>query len=215
MNALAALAPPAAAVAVRALGATLRLTEAGVESMQALWEDPRPLIYAVWHGRILMVPWLSARFERARAVRVLASRSRDGELVARWVARFGMSVVRGSSSRGGAGALRALAAAVRAGHDVAVVPDGPRGPRERLQAGLVVLAAVTGAPVIPLGFAARPARRLHSWDRFLVPLPFARAAVVFGKAATVPRDADREHARAALERALFEVTEAADRLVGA
>lgn len=215
MSALAALAPPAAAVAVRALGATLRLTEAGVESMQALWEDPRPLIYAVWHGRILMVPWLSARFERARAVRVLASRSRDGELVARWVARFGMSVVRGSSSRGGAGALRALAAAVRAGHDVAVVPDGPRGPRERLQAGLVVLAAVTGAPVIPLGFAARPARRLHSWDRFLVPLPFARAAVVFGKAATVPRDADREHARADLERALCEVTEAADRLVGA
>lgn len=215
MNALAALAPPAAAVAVRALGATLRLTEAGVESMQALWEDPRPLIYAVWHGRILMVPWLSARFERARAVRVLASRSRDGELVARWVAHFGMSVVRGSSSRGGAGALRALAAAVRAGHDVAVVPDGPRGPRERLQAGLVVLAAVTGAPVIPLGFAARPARRLHSWDRFLVPLPFARAAVVFGKAATVPRDADREHARADLERALCEVTEAADRLVGA
>jgi lysophospholipid acyltransferase (LPLAT)-like uncharacterized protein len=215
VSALAALAPPAAAVAVRALGATLRLTEAGVESMQTLWEDPRPLIYAVWHGRILMVPWLSARFERARAVRVLASRSRDGELVARWVARFGMSVVRGSSSRGGAGALRALAAAVRAGHDVAVVPDGPRGPRERLQAGLVVLAAVTGAPVIPLGFAARPARRLHSWDRFLVPLPFARAAVVFGKAATVPRDADREHARADLERALCEVTEAADRLVGA
>ncbi len=215
MSALAALAPPAAAVAVRALGATLRLTEAGVESMQALWDDPRPLIYAVWHGRILMVPWLSARFERARAVRVLASRSRDGELVARWVARFGMSVVRGSSSRGGAGALRALAAAVRAGQDVAVVPDGPRGPRERLQAGLVVLAAVTGAPVIPLGFAARPARRLHSWDRFLVPLPFARAAVVFGKAATVPRDADREHARAELERALCEVTEAADRLVGA
>ena len=215
MSALAALAPPAAAVAVRALGATLRLTEAGVESMQALWADPRPLIYSVWHGRILMVPWLSARFEGARAVRVLASRSRDGELVARWVARFGMSVVRGSSSRGGAGALRALAAAVRAGQDVAVVPDGPRGPRERLQAGLVVLAAVTGAPVIPLGFAARPARRLHSWDRFLVPLPFARAAVVFGKAATVSRDADREHARAELERALCEATEAADRLVGA
>ena len=61
---------------------------------------------------------------------------------------------------------------------------------------------LTGAPVVPLGFAARPARRLHSWDRFLVPLPFARAAVVFGKAATVPRDADREHARADLERAL-------------
>jgi lysophospholipid acyltransferase (LPLAT)-like uncharacterized protein len=205
VSALAALAPPVAAVAVRALGATLRLTEDGVESMQALWTARQPLIYAVWHGRILMVPWLNQRLRRTR----------DGELVARWVAHFGLSVVRGSSSRGGAEALRALATAVRAGQDVAVVPDGPRGPREQLQAGLVVLAAVTGAPVVPLGFAARPARRLASWDRLLVPWPFARAAVVFGKAATVPRRADRETARADLERALREVTETADRLVGA
>jgi lysophospholipid acyltransferase (LPLAT)-like uncharacterized protein len=218
VSALATLAPPVAAAAVRVLGATLRLTEAGVDAMEPLWAAGQPLIYAAWHGRILMIPWLSARFERrrgARAVRVLASRSRDGELVARWVGHFGMSVVRGSSSRGGAEALRALAAAVRAGQDVAVVPDGPRGPRERVQGGLAVLAAVTGAPVVPLGFAARPARRLASWDRFLVPLPFARAAVVFGKAATVPRGADRELARADLERALREVTETADRLVGA
>ena len=217
MSPLATLAPPVAAVAVRALGATLRLTEQGVESMQALWAAGQPLIYAAWHGRILMIPWLNVRLGRtrgARAVRVLTSRSHDGELVARWIARFGLSVVRGSSSRGGAEALRALAAAVRAGQDVAVVPDGPRGPRERLQAGLVVLAATTGAPVVPLAFAARPAHRLASWDRFLVPLPFARAAVVFGAATTVPRGADRERARVDLERALREVTATADRLVG-
>jgi len=78
-----------------------------------------------------------------------------------------------------------------------------------------VLAAATGAPIVPCGFAARPARRLASWDRFLVPLPFARAAVVFGKPAVVPRDADRETARADLERTLAEVTESADRLVDA
>ena len=218
MSALAPLAPPVAAVAVRALGATLRLTEDGVESMQALWTARQPVIYAVWHGRILMIPWLNQRLCRtrgARAARVLASRSRDGELVARWVRHFGLSVVRGSSSRGGAEALRVLATALRAGQDVAVVPDGPRGPRERLQAGLVVLAALTGAPVVPLGFAACPARRLASWDRFLVPWPFARAAIVFGKPATVPRGADRETARADLERALREVTGTADRLVGA
>lgn len=218
MNVLATLAPPVAAAAVRVLGATLRITEEGVEAMEPLWAARQPLIYAAWHGRILMIPWLSGRFERrrgARTVSVLASRSRDGELVARWVSRFGMSVVRGSSSRGGAEALRALTAAVRAGQDVAVVPDGPRGPRERLQAGLVVLAAATGAPVIPLGFAAHPAQRFASWDRFLMPLPFARAAVVFGKAATVPRGAEREPARADLERALREATETADRLVGA
>ena len=218
MSALAELAPPAAAVAVRALGATLRLTERGVDALRPRWAAGQPLIYAVWHGRILMIPWLNARLRRtrgARAVRVLASRSRDGELVARWVARFGLSVVRGSSSRGGAEALRALAAAVRAGQDVAVVPDGPLGPRERVQAGIVVLAASTGAPIVPLAFAARPARRLASWDRFLVPLPFARAAVVFGTAATVSRDVDREIARVGVEHALHDVTAMADRLVGA
>jgi len=218
VSALAALAPPVAAAVVRALGATLRLHEEGVEALEPRWAAGQPLIYAVWHGRILMIPWLTARMRRtrgARALRVLASRSRDGEMVARWATRFGLSVVRGSSSRGGAAALRALAASVRAGEDVAVVPDGPRGPRERLQAGLVVLAAATGAPIVPLAFAARPARRLASWDRFLVPLPFARAAVVFGTAATVPRGADRETVRADVERALREVTEAADRMVGA
>jgi len=212
------LVPPLAAAAVRALGITLRITDQGAEALEPLWAERRPLIYAVWHGRILMVPWLNVRLRRtrgARLARVLASRSRDGELVARWVQRFGLSVVRGSSSRGGAQALRALAAAVRAGEDVAVVPDGPRGPAERVQPGVVVLAALTGAPVVPFGFSARPARRLHSWDRFMVPLPFARAAVVFGAAAVVSREADRETARIDLERTLQEVTERADRLVGA
>ncbi len=210
--------PGLAAVAVRALGATLSLTAEGVEALEPLWAARRPLIYMVWHGRILMVPWLNrhlCRTHGARPARVLASRSRDGELVARWVARFGLPVVRGSSSRGGSDALRALLAAVRGGEDVAVVPDGPRGPRERLQGGVVALAALTGAPVVPLGFAARPARRLASWDRFLVPLPFARAAAVFGKPAVVAREADRESVRADLERVLHEVTESADRLVGA
>ena len=201
MTAREALVPPLAAGAVRALGATLRLREEGVEALQPLWTAGQPLIYAVWHGRILMVPWLNARLRRtrgARSVRVLASRSRDGELAARLAARFGLSVVRGSSSRSGGAALRELTTAVRGGEDVAVVPDGPRG-----------------APIVPCGFAARPARRLASWDRFLVPLPFARAAVVFGKPAVVPRDADRETARADLERTLAEVTESADRLVDA
>jgi lysophospholipid acyltransferase (LPLAT)-like uncharacterized protein len=212
------LGPPLAAAAVRALGATLRISDQGVEALEPLWAARQPLIYAVWHGRILMVPWLNVQLRRtrgARLARVLASRSRDGEMVARWVQRFGLAVVRGSSSRGGAAALRALAAAVQAGEDVAVVPDGPRGPAERLQPGVVALAALTGAPIVPFGFSARPARRLHSWDRFMVPLPFARAAVVFGTAALVSREADRETVRADLERSLQEVTARADRLVGA
>jgi lysophospholipid acyltransferase (LPLAT)-like uncharacterized protein len=210
--------PAVAATAVRVLGATLSVRAAGVEPLRPLWRERRPLIYAVWHGRILIVPWLNARLRRregARPVRVLASRSRDGQLMADFARRFGLGVVRGSSSRGGAAALRALARAVRAGEDVAVIPDGPRGPARRLQPGIVALAAATGAPIVPVGVAARPARRLGSWDRFMVPAPFARCAVVFGRPVEVTRRDDREHARARVERALEDATEAADALAGA
>jgi lysophospholipid acyltransferase (LPLAT)-like uncharacterized protein len=213
---LAAVGPPLTAHGVRLLGATLRLRLAGLDGVAAAWRAHRPVIYAVWHGRILMVPWANARLRAtlgARAPRVLASRSHDGELVARWVTRFGLAVVRGSSSRGGAAALRLLAAALRAGEDVAIVPDGPRGPRCRVQPGTVALGALTGAPIVPVAFAARPARRLATWDEFLVPLPFARAALVFGPLVEIKRDADRERARVGVEQALVDVTAAADRLV--
>jgi lysophospholipid acyltransferase (LPLAT)-like uncharacterized protein len=212
------LLPAAAALGVRVLGATLSVRAEGVDAVRPLWRTGCPLIYAVWHGRILIVPWLNARFRRtegARTVRVLASRSRDGDLVAGFVRRFGMEVVRGSSSRGGLAALRELARTVHAGQDVAVVPDGPRGPACRAQAGIVSLAATTGAPIVPVGVAARPARRLASWDRFLVPAPFARCAIVFGTTLRVGRRDDREAVRAAVERALQEATDRADRLVAA
>jgi lysophospholipid acyltransferase (LPLAT)-like uncharacterized protein len=213
-----ATAPALAAAAVRVLGSTLRLTVIGLEALLPTWRERRPVIYALWHGRLLMVPWVGARFASARGprrIRVLASRSRDGELMARFVRRFGLEAVRGSSSRGGAAAVRQLAAALRAGDDVVLAPDGPRGPRQRVQPGLAALAALTGAPVVPLAFAARPARRLHTWDAFLIPAPFARCALVVGEAVCVRRDEDREAATGRLERALERTTAAADRAVSA
>ena len=210
------LAPGLAAFAVRLLGVTLRLTILGLEALLPAWRERRPLIYALWHGRLLMVPWVSARLAPTRGprtIRVLASRSRDGELIARFAHRFGLETVRGSSSRGGATALRALAAALRAGDDVVVAPDGPRGPRHRVQPGLVALAAMTGAPIVPLAFGARPARTLDTWDAFLVPAPVARCALVFGGLVRVEADDDRDEARDRLERALVATTAAADRAV--
>jgi lysophospholipid acyltransferase (LPLAT)-like uncharacterized protein len=208
----------AGALAVRALGLTLRLTVVGLDALRPAWRERRPLIYALWHGRLLMAPWLSLRLGGARGdrgIRVLASRSRDGELMTRFVRRFGLEAVRGSSSRGGAAAVRALAAALRAGDDVVLAPDGPRGPRQRVQPGLPALAALTGAPVVPLAFAARPARALGTWDAMLIPAPFARCAVVFGDVVCVRRDEDRAAAAARLERALDSATAAADRMVSA
>lgn len=209
------LLPLAAARAVRGLGATLRLTLDGVDAVAPLWAAGRPVIYAVWHGRILLCPWANERMRRthgARRTTALASRSRDGELVARYVERFGLAVVRGSSSRGGAMALRALAAALAAGDDVVVVPDGPRGPSRRVQPGVVALAALTGAPVVPLGMSAHPAVTLRTWDRFQVPVPFARVGLHFGAPIAMARALDRDAAERDLTAALDAATAVADRL---
>lgn len=211
-----ALAPTLAAAAVRLLGLTLRLTIVGLEALAPTWRERRPVIYALWHGRLLMVPWISARLaltRGARPIHVLASRSRDGELIARFAHRFGLATVRGSSSRGGASAMRALVAALAAGDDIVIVPDGPRGPRERVQPGLPALAASTGAPVVPVAFAARPARTLATWDGFQIPAPFARCAFVVGDPVHVKASDDPEDARARLEHALSTTTAAADRAV--
>jgi len=208
--------PAAAVCAVRALGTTLRVSVIGAGPLAPLWAARRPLIYIVWHGRILMAPWANARLRRshgARGVTVLASRSRDGELIARYVERFALGVVRGSSSHGGASALRSLAAAVKAGEDVVIVPDGPRGPRGVLAPGVVALAALTGAPVVPFALSARPAVTLASWDAFQIPLPWSRLAVAFGAPVVVAADADRDVARRDLTVALDAATAMADRLV--
>jgi lysophospholipid acyltransferase (LPLAT)-like uncharacterized protein len=211
------LTPPLAAALVRGLGMTLRLTVEGVAELAPLWHSGRPVIYALWHGQLLMVPWLNARLRRvagARPARVLVSRSGDGELMTRYVQQFGIEVIRGSTSRGGAGAARALLAALQAGEDIAVVPDGPRGPRGHAQPGVVALAALSGAPIVPLGFAASPAWRLSTWDGFMVPMPFARAAAAIGTPLVVDRDTDRGRALKDLEEALSETVATAEHRVG-
>lgn len=210
------LVPPIAVGVARIVGATLRVRTAGLEGLAPLADEP--LIFAGWHGRAVMMPWFNGRMRAARGTRpikVLASRSRDGEMLARFVGAFGLGVVRGSSSRGGAAALRALVAAVRAGCDIAVAPDGPRGPARQVQPGVVMLAAATGAPIVPMAFGAHPGRRLGSWDGCIVPAPFARCAYVFGPVMRVARRADLEEARTTLALALDRVTADADGLAAA
>ena len=200
---------------VRALASSLRVREFASPGLETRWRGGEPVIYAVWHGQILLLPHLYGRRFRVQA---LTSRSRDGEILSRFVQGFGVRVVRGSSSRGGARALAALARVIcDEGANVLIVPDGPRGPRHVAQGGAVMLAKLTGVPVVPLAFGAAPCSVLRSWDAFVVPHPFARAAVVFGDPIVVPRDADRdliEAKRRELEVALQHLTAEAKRMVG-
>jgi len=190
--------PVLGAIALRALGATLRVRREEA-AVAPLWAARAPVIYAVWHGRLLLLPYLYGH----RGSRVLASRSRDGELVARWIRRFGLEPVRGSSTRGGGEALRLLTRALRSGHEVVVVPDGPKGPREVLKPGVIALARLTGAPIVPMALGASREWRLRSWDEFRIPKPFARCVMRFGEPIYVARHrAGEEAARKDVEAAL-------------
>jgi lysophospholipid acyltransferase (LPLAT)-like uncharacterized protein len=165
---------------------TVRFETGGASNYQREWDAGRPVIFTLWHGRLLPLSW----FHRAWNLVTLISASSDGEYIARVVQRWGYDVVRGSSSRGGGRALRELIGQLRAGRSVAVTPDGPRGPRERLKPGVLVAAQLTGLALLPVSAGADHAWWFEGWDRFMVPRPFARVRILYGEPVFVPRDAD-------------------------
>ena len=160
-----------------------------------------PVIFVLWHGRLLPIGFV----HRGQGAVGLASRSADGEYISRVLQHWGMGMVRGSSSRGGDTAFRELIRAVRAGRSVAITPDGPRGPRERVKHGVLQLAQITGAPLIPIAAAASRAWWFESWDRFLIPQPFARLHVEYADPMFIPRGADLEAAAQQTESVLGEL----------
>ncbi len=141
--------PPIGAVLIRSVARSMRFETQGHEAVDALYREGRAIILAFWHAQQLMIPI----GYRGKGAHVLISRHGDGEIIARIIARFGHQAVRGSSTRGGAGALRALIKLGRSGRDVVVTPDGPKGPRHVVKLGVIQLAKATGLPIVPLAFA--------------------------------------------------------------
>lgn len=136
----------------------MRFSTGGHEAVDALYGEGRPIILAFWHSQQLMIPI----GYRGTGSHVLISRHGDGEIIARIIARFGHEAVRGSSTRGGAGALRALIKLGRSGRDVVVTPDGPKGPRHVAKLGVIHLAKATGLPIVPLAFACSKKNSLRA-----------------------------------------------------
>ena len=167
------------------LGTTLRFQREGEEHFLQFRRQGCPVIFTFWHSRILPLSHL----HRRQGVVVLVSRHRDGEYIARLVERRGFGLARGSSTRGGAQGLRELIRALREGRDIAVTPDGPRGPERVFKPGALAAAQAAGAPVIPVAVDASRAWWVNSWDRFMIPQPFARMGVRYGQPRWVPRDA--------------------------
>jgi lysophospholipid acyltransferase (LPLAT)-like uncharacterized protein len=196
---------------IRLLRATVRLRHHGDERVRQ-WElGEQRFILAFWHRHLLLMPY-AYRGGRGRRISVLVSQSGDGELIARTVARLGIDSSRGSSSRGGIAGMRSLLRKAADGWDIAFTPDGPKGPASEVQPGVILAAASTGLPIVPVAVAASRAKRLRSWDRFLVPLPLSTVCFVYGEPLNVERRGDLEEAAAELKRRLDGVEAEADRL---
>ncbi|MDD3760360.1 MAG: lysophospholipid acyltransferase family protein [Acidithiobacillus sp.] len=177
-----------AALVLRGVAQSLRWQEEGADRIRALRESGQPIILAFWHGRLALIPAAYRRIGGQR-VKILISEHRDGELIAQVMSHWGYEAVRGSSRRGALKGAKGMLRAAREGYDLAITPDGPRGPREQLQAGVLELARWTGLPVVPVTFSARWGRRFASWDHFLFPLPGSRAVVLWGEPMYIATDA--------------------------
>lgn len=193
-----------------------------VSTLRVKWDDragladgalPGPVIFCLWHNRLAlcMCAWRNyvRRHVPDKNLAALISASRDGALLAAVLEQYGVQPVRGSSSRRGPQALLELTSWMERGYNLAITPDGPRGPRCVVQPGVAALGQLTGAPVIPLSYRISRKFTLRSWDQFQIPLPFSRGEIIFGKPIYFPRtasDAEREVLRKQLEEALRAIT---------
>lgn len=200
-------------ILIRLIGSTWRVEWRGEEHLERARELSERVIFSFWHGRLLVLSYT----HRHRKIQVLASEHPDGDLMGRTISWLGFGHLKGSSTRGGARALRDLCRVLREGFDVGLTVDGPRGPRGSVQQGAIELSRLTGSAVIPVSNSSRPRKLFRSWDVFQLPLPFARVVVSYGEPFVVPPDAgegERERWRVLLEERLGELTSVLDRGLG-
>lgn len=175
---------------LRLLALTWRVRFTNPEVVEALRARRQPFLYILWHGQLLPLLWL----HRRRGIAVIISEHRDGELIARVAEAIGFRTVRGSTSRGAARALLGATREVEAGRDLAVTVDGPRGPAGSVAPGALIISQRSGAPMVPTAASASRAWRLRSWDRFMIPKPFARILVTYGDPLTIAAGSARDAA---------------------
>jgi len=190
----------------RLVGKTSHWDIRGAELVRDKFRKGENLIFAFWHNRFTMMPFIYEDYFHMNQIAVIVSQSQDGELVGRFIQRFKFKAIRGSSSRGGKQAMLNLMRTVRNGWNVALTPDGPRGPRYQVQDGIITLASVTGVPIMPVSYSSSLRFIFRaSWDHFRLPLPGSRMKLVFGEPLPIGKhlkDQERSDYREELRRRL-------------
>ncbi len=202
--------PYIAFTAIYLLCSTFRVRITGRQYEKELEEKKKPVIYVFWHGRMLFFPYF---YRFAHKYTILVSPSKDGEIVSRISSLFGFASVRGSGFKEGARALRRLMRILKEGKSVGIIGDGSRGPVFRAQKGIVKLAALSGAALLPMTYGARNKIVFQSWDKFIFPLPFTRVKVMYGSPIFVKRKINGEEEKTLLlelENKLNAITKEAD-----
>ncbi len=198
----------------RAIGASLRLKVLNFEQVLERAKAGKGAVLVTWHGRSL----IPANVFNGRGFWAIISLSRDGEIQNHIFRRFGFRIIRGSTGRGGIRAALEAARRVAEGGILAFTPDGPRGPNRQVQPGALFIAQKAKCPIIPAGVAAYPRKLLPTWDRYMIPLPFARGVFIFGEPIDVPEDiSDQqfEQLRQKVEQAINTLEELAEQMVRA
>ncbi len=198
---------------IRFVYLTNRWRVEGAEVPQRLRDGGRSLIFAFWHGRMMMIPMGSPRLA---PVHMLISGHRDGRIIADAVSHFDIGAITGSSRRGGLGAMRTMLKRLADGDWVGITPDGPRGPAMTVKSGIVNVARLARVPIVPVVFATSRRWELNTWDRFYLALPFGRGLYLWGEPIEIPDDIDEpgiERTRLLIETRMIELAREADRRV--
>ena len=196
---------------IRVVWWTGRWEHLGREKVEPLVATGQPLVVAFWHGRLMMTPML---WERKQSMYALISAHRDGRLISDAVGHLGIKTVEGSTSKGGSKALREMVKLLKAGNSLTVTPDGPRGPSMEAAGGVVQLARLGGASLVPISYSVTRGKFAKSWDRFLIPYPFTRGVITYGQPIVLSRGDDLEQVTLQLQQEMIALTRQADSACG-
>jgi len=194
---------------VLALGKSLFIKEKGKHHLKKLEREKAKYIFVLWHGRIIVPIYMY----RGKGITAMVSQHSDGEMIAKTMERLEYHTVRGSSTRGGREAFHEMVARIKGGAVGAMIPDGPRGPRQQFKPGTIYMAQQSDAYVVPVSFSANRMIEFSSWDKFAIPLPFSKNILIYGEPIKIPQDSSpRELAklRNLVERKMIDLEKEAD-----